>query len=253
MAGQPPASLFRRSRKMKKTVVFALVLLTLLSASAAWATDIRVETCPTCLFPHVDAIAHVKVPSPPTMLTPVTVPYAAPAGTVVDGNDEVSLTLSVGATRGMAAWSWWLDCLTPIGDEENLWSVDVRAGLHIARTDMLSLGFETGAILTLDDGVEAYDIPMMLKMSLLPGSGAFRFPLRLGVGVFTGFSPVSREVSFGSAADASVGIQMELGDVFTVALETRVEALMRLDVANGRDSTLELMWVPGVVSVGARF
>lgn len=75
-------------------------------------------------------------------------------------------------------------------------NVDARAGLSFTKTDLFSFRFEVGALLHLDGkgGVEAYDIPLMLKMAIVPEAGIVGFPVRLGIGVFTGFLPVTRDL-----------------------------------------------------------
>ena len=236
---------------MKRTTILAVLLLLLVAA--AYASDMKTEICPICLFPHENRLHQTTNPEAPTMYPPVVVPYAVPVET---GNDEdIELTFSAGVTPGMFTWSWWLDCMAPTGLEKEAWIVDVRAGLSFMKTALFSFGFEAGALLHLDGkgSVDAYDIPLMLKMALVPETGIVGFPIRLGIGVFTGFSPITRDVSFGTAVNASVGFLVRLGEHFSLGVDTKVEALMRLDVVNGYDSTFELMWIPAVVTVGIRF
>ncbi len=237
---------------MKRTKIMAVLLLLL--ATVAYASDMKAESCPVCLFPHENGLHQVDVPESPTMHPPVTVPYAVTAETE-DADDDIGLTFSVGAAPDMFTWSWWLDCMAPTGLEKDAWIVDARAGLSFMKTALFSFGFEAGTLLHLDEkgSVDAYDIPLMLKMALVPEAGIIGFPIRLGIGLFTGFSPVTRDVSFGTAVNASAGFLVRLGEHFLLGVDTKVEALMRLDVKNGYDSTFELMWVPAVVTVGIRF
>ena len=226
----------------------------LLLVAAAYASDMKAEVCSVCLSPHESGFHQTAIPEAPTMLPPVTIPYAVQTMNEVH-NEDIDLTFSVGATSESLAWSWWLDCMAPTGLEKDSWIVDARAGLSFGKTALFSFGFEAGALLHLDEkgSVEAYDIPLMLKMALVPETGIVGFPIRLGIGVFTGFSPVTREVSFGTAADASLGLLVRLGENFSLGVDTKVEALMRLDAENGYDSTFELMWIPAVVTLGIRF
>ena len=236
---------------MKRTKIMAVLLLLLVAA--AYASDMKTEICPICLFPHENGLHQVDVPEASTMYPPVAVPYAV---SVETGNDEdIELTFSAGVTPGMLTWSWWLDCMAPTGLEKDAWIIDARAGLSFRKTDLFSFGFEAGALLHLDGkgSVDAYDIPLMLKMALVPETGIVGFPIRLGIGLFTGFSPVTREVSFGTAADASMGLLVRLGEHLSLGVDTKVEALMRLDVDNGYDSTFELMWIPALVTLGIGF
>lgn len=237
---------------MKRTTILAVLLLLLVAA--AYASDMKTEICPICLFPHENRLHQTANPEAPTMYPPVVVPYAVQA-TDAGHDEDVDLTFSVGATPGSLAWSWWLDCMAPTNLEKDSWIVDARAGLSFRKTELFSFGFEAGALLHLDEkgNVAAYDIPLMLKMSLVPETGIVGFPIRLGIGIFTGFSPITREVSFGTTANASVGLLVRLGEHFLLGVDTKVEALMRLDVKNGYDSTFEVMWIPAVVTLGIRF
>lgn len=237
---------------MKRTTILAVLLLLLVTA--AYASDMKTETCPICLFPHENRLHQPAIPEAQTMYPPVAVPYAIQT-TDVAYDEDIDLTFSVGATSGMFSWSWWLDCMAPTGLEKDSWIVDARAGLSFRKTDLFSFGFEAGALLHLDEkgSVDAYDIPLMMKMALVPETGIVGFPIRLGIGVSTGFSPVTREVSFGTAADASLGLLVRLGENFSLGVDTKVEALMRLDMENGYDSTFELMWIPAVVTLGIGF
>ncbi len=238
---------------MKRTKI--LVVLLLLLVAAAYASDMKTEICPICLFPHESGLHQTAIPEAPTMYSPVAVPYAVQATPETVHDADIDLTFSVGATSGMFLWSWWLDCMAPTGLEKDSWIVDAKAGLSFRKTDLFSFGFEAGALLHLDGkgSVDAYDIPLMLKMALVPEAGIIGFPIRLGIGIFTGFSPITREVSFGTAVDASVGLLVRLGEYLSLGVDTKVEALMRLDVENGYDSTFELMWIPAVVTLGIRF
>ena len=242
---------------MKRTTILAVLLLLLVTA--AYASDMKTETCPICLFPHENRLHQPAIPEAQTMYPPVAVPYAVQAtleqSTRTVHDEDIDLTFSLGATSGKLSWVYWLDCMTPTGLEKDLWIVDARAGLSFTKTDLFSFGFEAGALLHLDGKgrVEAYDIPLMLKMAIVPEAGIIAFPIRLGIGVFTGFSPVTREVSLGMAMDASMGLLVRLGDYLSLGVDTKVEALMRLDVENGYDSTFELMWIPAVVTLGIRF
>ena len=237
---------------MKRTTILAVLLLLL--ATAAYASDMKAESCPICLFPHENGLHQMDVPEAPTMYPPVAVPYAIQT-TDAAYDEDIDLTFSVGATSGMFSWSWWLDCMAPTGLEKDSWIVDARAGLSFRKTELFYFGFEAGALLHLDEkgSVDTYDIPLMLKMALVPETGIVGFPIRLGIGVFTGFSPVTREVSFGTAADVSMGLLVRLGEHLSLGVDTKVEALMRLDMENGYDSTFELMWIPAVVTLGIRF
>ena len=240
---------------MRKTTIITAVLLAMLSMTGAFADGVTAETCPVCLFPHENEAHLSAVPEAPTMYPPVAVPYAVQATLETVHDEDIDMTFSVGATSGRLSWAWWLDCMAPAGLEKDAWIVDARAGLLFGKTELFSIGFEAGALLHLDGkgSVDAYDIPLMLKMAIVPESGIVGFPVRLGIGVFTGFSPITREVSFGTAADASVGLLVRLGGHFSLGVDTKVEALMRLDVKNGYDSTFELMWIPAVVTLGVRF
>ena len=237
---------------MKRTTILAVLLLLL--ATAAYASDMKAESCPICLFPHENGLHQMDVPEAPTMYPPVAVPYAIQT-TDAAYDEDIDLTFSVGATSGMFSWSWWLDCMAPTGLEKDSWIVDARAGLSFRKTELFYFGFEAGALLHLDEkgSVDTYDIPLMLKMALVPETGIVGFPIRLGIGVFTGFSPVTREVSFGTAADVSMGLLVRLGEHLSLGVDTKVEALMRLDVKNGYDSTFEVIWIPAVVTLGIRF
>lgn len=237
---------------MKRTTILAVLLLLL--ATAAYASDMKAESCPICLFPHENGLHQMDVPEAPTMYPPVAVPYAIQT-TDAAYDEDIDLTFSVGATSGMFSWSWWLDCMAPTGLEKDSWIVDARAGLSFRKTELFYFGFEAGALLHLDEkgSVDTYDIPLMLKMALVPETGIVGFPIRLGIGVFTGFSPVTREVSFGTAADVSMGLLVRLGEHLSLGVDTKVEALMRLDVKNGYDSTFEVIWIPVVVTLGIRF
>ena len=237
---------------MKRTTILAVLLLFL--ATATFASDMRAEVCPICLFPHENGLHQMDVPDAPTMYPPVAVPYAIQT-TDAAYDEDIDLTFSVGATSGRLSWVYWLDCMAPTGLEKDSWIVDARAGLSFRKTDLFSFGFEAGALLHLDGNgsVDAYDIPLMLKMAIVPEAGIVGFPIRLDIGVFTGFSPITRDVSFGTAADASVGLFVRLGEHLSLGVDTKVEALMRLDVENGYDSTFELMWIPAVVTLGIRF
>lgn len=248
-----PVGATLQGQSMKRTKILAVLLLLL--ATVAYASDMKAEICPICLFPHENGIHQPAVPEAPTMLPPVAIPYALPLETGTADDEDIALTFSIGAASGMSTWSWWLDCMAPTGLEKDSWIIDVMAGFSFMKTDLFSFGFEAGAILHLDeeDSVDAYDIPLMLKMALEPGAGIFGFPMKLGIGAFTGFSPVTRKVSFGTAANASVGVLVRLGEHFRVGVDTKIEALMRLDVQNGHDSTFELMWIPAVVTLGIRF
>lgn len=229
-----------------------LIIPLLLLAVAAYAIGITSEACPVCFPPNPQG---VMIPDAPIVLPPVAVPYAiqAPSATIHD--EKIDLTFSVGATSGKLSWVYWLDCMAPTGLEKDPWIIDARAGLSFRKTDIFSIGFEAGALLHLDgDGrVVSYDIPLMLKMSLVPEADILEFPIRLGIGVFTGFSPVTREVSFGTAADASLGLLVRLGEHFSLGVDTKVEVLMRLDMENGHDSTFELIWIPAMVTLAIRF
>ena len=237
---------------MKRTKILAVLLLLLVAA--AYASDMKTEICPICLFPHETGAHQVIIHDPPTMYSPVMVPYAVQTTDAVH-DEDIDLTFSLGATSGRLSWGYWLDCMAPTGLEKDSWLVDARVGLSFRKTDLFSFGFETGALLHLDGkgSVEAYDIPLMLKMNIVPEAGIIGFPIRLGIGVFTGFSPVTREVSFGTAMDASLGLLVRLGEHLSLGVDTKVEALMRLDVKNGYDSTFELMWIPAVVTLGIGF
>ena len=237
---------------MKRTKILAVLLL--LMATAAYASDMKAEICPICLFPHENGLHQMDVPEAPTVLPPVMVPYAVQTADVVH-DEDIDLIFSLGATSGKLSWAYWLDCMAPTGFEKNSWIVDARAGLSFRKTALFSFGFEAGALLHLDrkGSVEAYDIPLMMKMALVPETGIVGFPIRLGIGIFTGFSPVTRDVSFGTAADVSLGLLVRLGEHFSLGVDTKVEALMRFDVKNGYDSTFELMWIPAVVTLGIRF
>ena len=237
---------------MKRTTILAVLLLLLVAT--AYASDMKSEVCPICLFPHENEVHLSVVPEAPTMYPPVAVPYAVTAETE-DSDDDIGLTFSVGAAPGMFIWSWWLDCMAPTGLEKDSWIVDARAGLSFTKTDLFSFEFEAGALLHLDGkgSVDAYDIPLMLKMAIVPEAGIVGFPIRLGIGVFMGFSPITRDVSFGTAVNASVGFLVRLGEHFLLGVDTKVDALMRFDVENGYDSTFELMWIPAVVTLGIRF
>ena len=237
---------------MKRTTILAVLLLLLVAA--AYASDMKTEICPICLFPHENRLHQTANPEIPTMYPPVAVPYAVQmADTAHD--EDIDLTFSVGATSRNLAWSWWLDCMAPTNLEKDSWIVDARAGLSFTKTELFYFGFEAGALLHLDEkgSVDAYDIPLMLKMALVPEAGIVGFPIRFGIGVFTGFSPITRDVSFGTAMDASLGLLVRLGEHLSLGVDTKVEALMRLDVENGYDSTFELMWIPAVVTLGIRF
>ena len=238
---------------MKRTTILAVLLLLLVAA--AYASDMKSEVCPVCLFPHETGTHQVAIPDPPTMYSPVAVPYAVQATLETVHDEDIDLTFSLGATSGKLSWVYWLDCMTPTGLEKDLWIVDARAGLSFGKTDLFSIGFEAGALLHLDGNgsVDAYDIPLMLKMNIVPEAGIIGFPIRLGIGIFTGFSPITRDVSFGTAVNASVGLLVRLGERLSLGVDTKVEALMRLDVKNGYDSTFELMWIPAVVTLGIRF
>ena len=237
---------------MKRTTILAVLLLLL--ATVTFASDMRAEVCPICLSPHENGIHQPAIPEAPTMYPPMTVPYAVQMADAVH-DDNIDLTFSLGATSRKLSWVYWLDCMATTDLEKDAWIVDARAGLSFRKTDLFSLGFEAGALLHLDEkgSVDAYDIPLMLKMAIVPESGIIGFPIRLGIGIFTGFSPVTREVSFGTAVDASLGLLVRLGEHFSLGIDTKVEALMRLDVENGYDSTFELMWIPAVVTLGIRF
>ena len=238
---------------MKRTKILAVLLLLL--ATVAYASDMKAEICPVCLFPHEAGVHQAAILEPPAMLLPVTVPYAVPETPDVIHDEAIDLTLSVGATSGKLSWAYWLDCFAPADIEKDSWIVDAKAGLSFRKTDLFSFGFEAGALLHLDGkgSVDAYDIPLMLKMALVPEAGIIGFPIRLGIGLFTGFSPVTRDVSFGTAVDASMGLLVRLGEYLSLGVDTKVEALMRLDVDNGYDSTFELMWIPAVVTLGIGF
>ena len=231
-----------------------MIVLLLLLATAAYASDMKTEICPICLFPHENGLHQPAVPEEPTMYSPVAVPYAVQT-TDAAYDEDIDLTFSVGATSGRFSWAYWLDCMAPTGLEKDAWIVDARAGLSFGKTELFSIGFEAGALLHLDGNgsVDAYDIPLMLKMALVPETGIVGFPIRLGIGVFTSFLPVTCDVSFGTAADASLGLLVRLGEHLSLGVDTKVEALIRLDVENGYDSTFELMWIPAVVTLGIRF
>ena len=237
---------------MKRTTILAVLLLLLMAA--AYASDMKTEICPICLFPHENGLHQSAVPEAPTMYPPVAVPYAVTAETE-DSDDDIGLTFSVGAAPGMFSWVYWLDCMAPTNLEKDAWIVDARAGLSFRKTELFYFGFEAGALLHLDGkgNVDAYDIPLMLKMAIVPEAGIVGFPIRLGIGVFTSFLPVTCDVSFGTAADASLGLLVRLGEHLSLGVDTKVEALIRLDVENGYDSTFELMWIPAVVTLGIRF
>ena len=237
---------------MKRTTILAVLLLLLVAA--AYASDMKSEVCPICLSPHESGFHQTAIPEAPTMYPPGAVPYAVQMADAVH-DDVIDLTFSLGATSGSLAWSWWLDCMAPTGLEKDAWIVDARAGLSFRKTDLFSFGFEAGVLLHLDEkgSVDVYDIPLMLKMALVPEAGIVGFPIRFGIGVFTGFSPITRDVSFGTAMDASLGLLVRLGEHLSLGFDTKVEALMRLDVENGYVSTFELMWIPAVVTLGIRF
>ena len=238
---------------MKRTTILAVLLLLLVAA--AYASDMKTEICPICLFPHESGFHQTAIPEAPTMYSPVTVPYATQSALETVHDDDIDLTFSLGATSGKLSWAYWLDCMAPTGLEKDTWIVDARAGLSFMKTELFYFGFEAGALLHLDEkgSVDAYDIPLMLKMALVPEAGIVGFPIRFGIGVFTGFSPITRDVSFGTAMDASLGLLVRLGEHLSLGVDTKVEALMRLDVENGYDSTFELMWIPAVVTLGIRF
>lgn len=238
---------------MKRTTILAVLLLLLVAA--AYASDMKTEICPICLFPHENGLHQMDVPEAPTMYPPVTVPYAVQPAPETFHDDDIDLAFSIGATSGKLSWVYWLDCMAPTGLEKDSWIVDARAGLSFGKTELFSIGFEAGTLLHLDEegSVTAYDIPLILKMNIVPEAGIIGFPIRLGIGIFTGFSPVTRDVSFGTAADVSLGLLVRLGENFSLGVDTKVEALMRLDVKNGYDSTFELMWIPAVVTLGIRF
>lgn len=182
------------SRKpMRRTTILAVLLLLLVAT--AYASDMKAEICPICLFPHENRLHQTANPETPTMYPPVAVPYAVQmADTAHD--EDIDLTFSVGATSRNLAWSWWLDCMAPTNLEKDSWIVDARAGLSFTKTELFYFGFEAGALLHLDEkgSVDAYDIPLMLKMALVPEAGIVGFPIRFGIGVFTGFSPITRDV-----------------------------------------------------------
>ena len=238
---------------MKRTTILAVLLLLLVAA--AYASDMKTEICPICLFPHENRLHQTANPEVPTMYPPVAVSYAVQATPETVHDEDIDLTFSVGETSGKLSWSWWLDCMAPTNLEKDSWIVDARAGLSFRKTDLFSFGFEAGALLHLDEkgSVASYDIPLMLKMALVPEAGIIGFPVKFGIGLFTGFSPITRDVSFGTAVDASMGLLVRLGEHLSLGVDTKVEALMRLDVKNGYDSTFELMWIPAVVTLGIRF
>ena len=227
----------------------------MLSMTGAFADGVTAEMCPTCLFPHGNEVHMSAIPETPTMYPPVTVPYSAQSAPETIHEEDIDMMFSIGATSGKLSWGYWLDCMAPTGLEKDAWIVDARFGLSFRKTDLFSFGFEAGALLHLDGkgSVASYDIPLTLKMALVPEAGIIGFPIRLGIGVFTGFSPITREVSFGTATDASVGLLVRMGEYFSLGVDTKVETLMRLDVDNGYDSTFELIWIPAVVTLGIRF
>lgn len=238
---------------MKRTTILAVLLLLLVAV--AYASDMKAEICPICLSPHESGFHQTAIPEAPTMYPPVAVPYAVQPAPGTVHNENIDLAFSIGATSGKLSWVYWLDCMAPTGLEKDSWIVDARAGLSFMKTELFSFGFEAGALLHLDEkgSVASYDIPLMLKMALVPEAGIIGFPVKFGIGLFTGFSPITRDVSFGTAVDASMGLLVRLGEHLSLGVDTKVEALMRLDVKNGYDSTFELMWIPAVITLGIRF
>ena len=258
--------------KMKK--ILTALIVAIIAGSGLWASAPSAEICPVCLFPH-EGWTHMDssaVPEPPVMHEPVIVldePGISAAipedgGLVSDdriwtaaAENDVTFTLSAGFSMPRLMTAWWLDCLAPVDDDswKSDWIVDARGGMLFSVKDDLRIGFETGAILHLDgdEGVSSYDIPAMAKLSWEPQVGILSFPVRLGSGLFTGFSPVTRETTVGVILDASIGIQLELGGGFILSLDTRADAQMRLDIKNGFDSRIEVMWIPAVLTLGVRF
>lgn len=258
--------------KMKK--ILTALIVAIIAGSGLWASAPSAEICPVCLFPH-EGWMHMDpsaVPEPPVMYEPVIVlddPGISAAipedgGLVSDdriwtvaAENDVTFTLSAGFSMPQLMTAWWLDCLAPVDDDswKSDWIVDARGGMLFSVKDDLRIGFETGAILHLDgdEGVSSYDIPAMAKLSWEPQAGILSFPVRLGSGLFTGFSPVTRETTVGVILDASIGIQLELGGCFILSLDTRADAQMRLNIKNGFDSRIEVMWIPAVLTLGVRF
>ena len=179
---------------MKRTTILAVLLLFLVAA--AYASDMKTEICPICLFPHGTEAHQVTISDSPTMYPPVAVPYAVQSTLETVHDEDINLTFSLGATSGKLSWVYWLDCMAPTGLEKNSWIIDARAGLSFRKMELFSIGFEAGTLLYLDGkgSVDAYDIPLMLEMAIVPEAGIIGFPIRLGIGILTGFSPITRDV-----------------------------------------------------------
>ena len=94
---------------MKRTKILAVLLLLLVAA--AYASDMKTEICPICLFPHESGFHQTASPEAPTMYSPVTVPYATQSALETVHDDDLDLTLSVGTTSGRLSWVYWLDCM----------------------------------------------------------------------------------------------------------------------------------------------
>lgn len=232
---------------MKKILLSISILL--LAICGAYASPVA-EHCPICLFPH-SGEGHEVVPAP-VMHQPEAVQLMPAIDLHEEGDD--SLYISAGIAPGRFSRSFWLDCLADAGTAAGP-SLDARLGMSFGTGGILSFGFEAGALLHFSEDwkPQSYDVPVMLKLTIMPEAGIVSFPTRFGIGGFSGFSPDTREVSFGAMADVSAGIGITLGGHLTASVETRLDALMRLDVQDGRDSMLDLIWVPAVLTLGVRF
>lgn len=80
---------------MKRTTILAVLLLLLVAA--AYASDMKAEVCPVCLFPHENGLHQMDVPDAPTMYPPVAV-LATQATLETVHDEDIDLTFSLGAT-----------------------------------------------------------------------------------------------------------------------------------------------------------
>lgn len=166
---------------------------------------------------------------------------------------ESIFSLSVGGGTDDFIRRWWLDCMAPAQKGTETWFADALVSLVEKKNSVLSTGFAGGARLYGEGkSITAYDIPLSYRASIEPEAGAFSFPFTFDAGLFAGFSQ-SRRVSFGIHAGLSAGLALNIGDHFSFGINTGVDALMRLDVKNGYDSTFELVWTPVAVTTGLSF
>lgn len=163
--------------------------------------------------------------------------------------DTFELFFSSGISKDLFLLSWYLDCFAPSKENVATYLTDSRLGFYVNKRETLSLGFETGAFLHIEKGgeISSYDIPLLLGLKAGPKWGIVKIPFGIKAGMFSSYTLFDRGISFGPIVEASVGVSFDLGESFVMGLETKADALMRLNVSNSRNSVLAFYWIPASV------